>query len=176
MNIEQLRYPIGQFVPPEDYPATLIATWISQIEGLPNELRLSVEGLTDEQLDTPYRRGGWTVRQVVHHLPDSHLNSFIRFKWALTEQRPVIKAYDEQRWAELPDYTTTPIGVSLELLDALHRRWIVLLRALEPTELDREFIHPDAGPQTLSATIGAYAWHGKHDLAHIQGVMEREGW
>ncbi len=176
MNIEQLRYPIGQFVPPEDCPATLIATWISQIEGLPNELRLTVKGLTREQLDTPYRPGGWTVRQVVHHLPDSHLNSFIRFKWALTEQRPVIKAYDEQRWAELSDYTATPIDVSIELLDALHQRWVVLLRALEPTELDREFIHPEAGPQNLSATIGAYAWHGKHHLAHIQRVMEREGW
>ncbi len=173
MDIEQLRYPIGQFVPPEDCPATIVATWISQIEGLPDELRLTVEGLTDEQLDTRYRPGGWTVRQVVHHLPDSHLNSFIRFKWALTEQRPVIKAYDEQRWAELPDYTATPIGVSLELLDALHRRWVVLLRGLGPTELDREFIHPDAGPQTLSATIGSYAWHGKHHLAHIQRAMTR---
>ena len=171
-----LRYLIGKFHPPEECSPAQVAAWISEIEALPAEVRRTVASLTDAQLDTPYRPGGWTVRQGVHHLPDSHLNSFVRFKWALTEDRPVIKVYHEERWAGLADYQTTPIDVSLDLLDALHRRWVGLLRALGPKDLHREFVHPDFGPQKLSVTIGAYAWHGKHHLAHIRRLLARNGW
>ena len=132
--------------------------------------------LTSSQLDTPYRPGGWTVRQVVHHVPDSHLNSLVRFKWALTEDRPTIKAYDEKGWAALPDYQVIPIAHSLDLLESLHVRWVGLLRNLSWTQLQREFVHPESGPVSLAETIGAYAWHGQHHLAHIQHLIEREGW
>ncbi len=171
-----LRFPIGRFEPPAEISAQLVASWIAEIESLPERLRTLVGGLDDEQLDTPYRPGGWSVRQVVHHLVDSHLNSYVRFKWALTEERPVIKAYWEDRWAELADYRDTPLEVSLDLLESLHARWCVLLRALGPADLEREFVHPDSGPMTLGANIGAYAWHGRHHLAHIERLGDREGW
>jgi len=149
--------------------------WIDDIAALPADLRRVVSTLSERQLDTPYRPGGWTVRQVVHHLPDSHMNSFVRFKWALTERRPMIKAYDEKGWAVLPDYRG-PIADSLDMLKALHRRWVRLLRSLRWLELQREFVHPESGPSTLAVTIGAYAWHGQHHLAHIERLLEREGW
>ena len=172
---DDLRYPIGQFLPPPTGSPTQIAAWISELGALPSEVRRTVGGFTVEQLDTPYRPGGWTVRQVVHHLPDSHLNGFIRWKWALTEDRPVIKAYREERWADLAD-TRAEIDVSLDLLDALHRRCVILLSSLGPQDLDREFIHPESGPQKLWSSVGVYAWHGKHHLAHIQRLAERESW
>ena len=171
-----LRYPIGHFSAPD---ATVtqdqLDRWIDDIAALPSDLRGTVSALTDEQLDTPYRPDGWTVRQVVHHLPDSHMNSLIRFKWALTEDRPLIKAYDEKGWAVLPD-SRKPIGYSLDLLDALHRRWADLLRGLNWPQLQREFVHPESGPVKLAVTVGAYAWHGRHHLAHIERLIEREGW
>ena len=170
-----LRYPIGEFSPPRDIQRDRIDAWIDDIAALPTDLRRTVAPLSDVQLDTPYRPGGWTVRQLVHHLPDSHLNSLIRCKWALTEDRPSIKAYDEKAWALLPD-CREPVDVSLDLLEALHRRWVGLLRALSGTELQREFVHPDSGPTTLAETVGAYAWHGRHHLAHIERLIEREGW
>ena len=175
-DLQKLRYPIGQFEPPSPIDEDQINRWIGNIEALPADLRKAVNSLTDTQLDTPYRPGGWTIRQVVHHLADSHMNSFIRFKWALTEDRPEIKAYFEDRWAELPDYSAAPVSASLALLEALHQRWVALLRSLTRKDLDRIFIHPESGPANLAETIGSYAWHGRHHLAHIQEVIRREGW
>lgn len=173
---DDLRYPIGGFAPLETITATQVDAWIDEIAALPGALRRTVTPLTDTQLDTPYRPGGWTVRQVVHHVPESHLNSFIRFKWALTEDRPTIKAYDEKGWATLPDVRTVPVAHSLDLLDALHVRWVGLLRSLSWDQLQREFVHPDSGSVSLAETVGAYAWHGRHHLAHIDRLIDREGW
>ena len=175
LRTPDLRYPIGEFSPPDTVTQDQVDDWIDDVDALPGDLRRTVSALSDDQLDTPYRPGGWTVRQVVHHLPDSHMNSLIRFKWALTEERPLIKAYDEKGWAGLPD-SLAPIGDSLDLLDALHRRWVSLLRALSRAQLQREFVHPESGPATLAATVGSYAWHGRHHLAHVERLMEREGW
>jgi hypothetical protein len=176
LNLEDLRYPIGKFAAPQVVTPALVAEWIEEIERHPAALRALVEPLSDEQLGTPYRPGGWAVRQVVHHLADSHLNSFIRFKWALTESRPTIKAYFEDRWAELPDYSMVPVATSLMLLDALHQRWVGLLRSLDAVDLKREFVHPLSGPVRLDVNIGIYAWHGLHHFAHIRRLAEREGW
>ena len=170
-----LQYPIGRHTAADPVTPEQVGAWIGDIAALPADLRRAVAPLTDSQLDTPYRPNGWTVRQVVHHLPDSHMNSLVRFKWALSEERPVIKAYDEKAWAALPD-TRGPIDHSLDFLAALHARWVDLLRGLSWAELQREFVHPESGAATLAATIGLYAWHGRHHLAHIQRLIEREGW
>jgi len=172
-----LRYPIGPYVPPEPVTQGQVAEWIDDIARVPADLRALVTPLSREQLDTPYRPDGWTVRQVVHHVPESHLNSFVRFKWTLTEDHPLIKAYDEQRWAEVGDYERVPIDDSLALLDALHVRWVGLLRCLSWNDLQRAFRHPETGQSsTLTVTVGAYAWHGRHHLAHIERLVDREGW
>lgn len=176
MPSRDLRYPIGTFDPPAHISADQVAWWIDEIEHLPAALRSAVEPLTEAQLSTPYRPEGWQVRQVVHHVVDSHMNSYIRFKWALTEERPTIKTYYEDRWAELADYSAVPVAVSLALLDALHTRWVALLRSLDANELRLEFVHPDAGPVSLATNIGIYAWHGRHHLAHVTRLAEREGW
>lgn len=174
--MEDLRYPIGRFDHQGPVSREDLDRWIDEIEALPEAMRRAVEGLTTEQLDTPYRPGGWTIRQVVHHVPDSHTNSYVRIKWALTEQNPVIKAYDENAWAALADYELTPITVSLDYLRALHARWVILLRSLSDEQLAREFVHPVTGPVALARTIGNYAWHGRHHLAHITSQIERAGW
>ena len=176
MDLEALRFPIGLFEATEEVTAERVVGWIDDIERLPEDLRQVVAGLSETQLDTPYRPEGWTVRQVVHHLGDSHMNSLIRFKWALTEDRPRIKAYFEDRWARLADYESTPLETSLALLEHLHARWVVLLRSLGPTDLERRFLHPEMGEVVLGWNIGLYAWHGKHHLAHITSLIEREGW
>ena len=169
------RYPIGKFEHDGFVTDADLARWISQIEALPGQMRRAVAALTQEQLDTPYRPGGWTLRQVVHHIPDSHLNSYVRFKWALTEEEPVIKAYDEQRWAELVDYRVVPVETSLEFLAVLHAKWVMLLRSLSREQLSRRFTHPVSGPTELAWNVGNYAWHGRHHLAHITNTIEREG-
>lgn len=170
------RYPIGKFTyngtPTDEQQQNFLA----DIAATPANLRAAVKGLSETQLDTPYREGGWTVRQVVHHVPDSHLNSYVRFKLALTEDEPTIKTYAEDRWAELADTKATPIEVSLTLLDSLHDRWVRLLRSLKPEDWKRTFRHPDLGPMTLEKTLALYAWHGKHHVAHITGLRERKGW
>ena len=171
-----LRYPIGRFRPPEHVTAEDRREWIAEIERAPARLRSAVAGLSNEQLDTPYRPGGWTVRQVVHHLPDSHMNSYVRFRLALTEDEPVIKPYLEDLWATLPDAATAPPGMSLDLLDALHRRWVALLNSLTPEQLQRTFRHPELGLRTLEWNLGLYAWHCRHHLAHIENLGERMGW
>jgi hypothetical protein len=172
-----LRYPIGTFR--FDGELTEAQRWqgIDEIAKAPAALRAAVSGLTPDHIETPYRPGGWTVRQVVHHLPDSHLHAYTRFKLALTEDEPTIKPYDEVRWAELSDTRTVPIAVSLTLLEALHERWVALLRSLTPAEFRRTFHHPEHGRAlTLDEALAGYAWHGQHHVAHVTALREREGW
>ena len=171
-NIDKLRYPIGKFEHKGPITTSDIQQWISDIEQLPGQLREAVGKLTPDQLETTYRPGGWTVRQVIHHIGDSHLNSLIRFKWALTEDTPVIKSYHEDRWAELQDYKDVPVEVSLAFIENLHKRWVILLRSLTAEQLSRQFIHPESGSVSLDRNIGIYAWHGKHHLAHIATAIE----
>jgi len=174
--MDELRYPIGRFNHEGAITANDVSGWIDEIAVLPQALRASASGLDDTQLDTPYRPDGWTVRQVIHHVPDSHMNSYIRFKWALTEQAPTIKVYDEQGWAELADGKTAPTEPSLQLVDALHERWVITLRSLTSDQLKRTFVHPEFGPVKLKYAVGSYAWHGKHHVAHITSLRERKGW
>lgn len=176
-DLEKLRYPIGHFVVHEPVTKILIDDWIAQLEALPVNLEDLVSDLTEVQLDTPYRPEGWTVRQVVHHLADSHHHSYIRFKWALTEDRPEIKAYEEKAWANLFDAKTAPIGLSLNHLKAVHAKLVYLLRGLTEEDLEKTFVHPeDKAEVSIKENIGKYAWHGCHHLAHIERLMHREGW
>lgn len=168
-----LRYPIGQFEHTGVVERTDRDRWIEDIAALPDAMRAAVAGASAEQLDTPYRPGGWTLRQVIHHVPDSHMNAVIRFKWALTEEAPTIKAYNEARWAELADVEATPIRTSLDVLDAIHARWVILLRHLTEADWARIYVHPESGPQRLDFTAGSYAWHGRHHLAHITTTLDR---
>lgn len=169
------KYPIGKFQLEEDITESMTEGWINEIEELPRLLQEAVKDLDNEQLDTPYRSGGWTVRQVVHHLADSHMNAYIRFKLALTEESPLIKPYEEGKWAELPD-NKLPVGISLSLLEALHIRWVKLLRSLSPADLEKTFIHPDLGNVSVGENIGIYAWHSRHHLAHITNLCIRKDW
>ena len=171
-----LRYPIGKFERPENLTDAQRRDLISAIAEAPARLASAVANLTPAQLDTPYRPGGWTLRQVVHHVPDSHLNANVRFKLALTEDQPTIKPYDEARWAELGDMKTTPVETSLALLENLHKRWVVLLSSLTPVEWERKFKHPDLGPMSLNQNLALYAWHGRHHVAHITSMRERNHW
>jgi len=174
--MNDLRYPIGKFTydgpPTPEQRQELLAN----IEETPARLRAAVKGLNEAQLETPYRPGGWTVRQVVHHVPDSHLNAYIRFKLALTEQEPTIKPYAEDRWAELADTKSTPIEISLNMLELLHDRWARLLRSLQPEEWRRTFRHPEMGVVSLEKNLVLYSWHGRHHVAHITSLRERNGW
>jgi uncharacterized damage-inducible protein DinB len=171
-----LRYPIGKYEPKTTLTPAERADAIDQIAATPKRLRDAVAGLSQRQFDTPYRPGGWTVRQVVHHIPDSHLNSYIRFKLALTEDEPTIKPYEEALWANLQDSRDTPVEISLTLLEALHHRWDVLLRSLPPEDFSRRLRHPASGTMTLDNMVSHYAWHGRHHVAHINSLREREGW
>jgi uncharacterized damage-inducible protein DinB len=171
-----LSYPIGKFSFQEPSTREQRQQWIAEIAQAPPKLRSAVAGLSPEQLDTPYRPGGWTVRQVVHHVPDSHMNSYMRFKLALTEDEPTIKPYDEARWAELADTPATPVEVSLTLLESMHDRWVRLLRSLKDADFERQFRHPELGMMRLDRSLALYAWHGKHHVAHITSLRERMGW
>jgi uncharacterized damage-inducible protein DinB len=168
--MSDLRYPIGKFTFPETTTTEQRRAWIREIAEAPARLRAAVEGLSEEQLNAPYRPGGWTVRQVVHHLPDSHMNSYVRFKLALTEDTPTIKPYDEAFWAKLPDASRTPIETSIALLEALHVRWVPLLESITETNFMRAFRHPESGLIRLDQNLALYAWHGKHHVAHITSV------
>lgn len=172
MLVDDLRYPIGTFDFGKEVPENQICSLIDQIEALPLLLIRAVEQLTDEQLDTPYRTGGWTIRQLVHHLADSNMNAYIRFKLAMTEDKPTIKPYDEALWAELED-SKLPIEVSTKLLEGLHKRWVILLRSLSSSGLDRKLIHPDIGQLTIKKLIDLYAWHGNHHLVQITLSISR---
>jgi uncharacterized damage-inducible protein DinB len=171
-----LRYPVGQFYFSGKLSHEERAALIDEISAAPEKMRAAVRGLSTEQLDTPYRPGGWTVRQVVHHVPESHLNSYIRFKLAITEDEPTIKPYFEDRWAQLPDALAAPIEPSLDLLAALHRRWVWFLRSLKDEDFDRTFQHPELGVVSLNKNVALYAWHGRHHVAHITTLRERMGW
>jgi uncharacterized damage-inducible protein DinB len=168
------RYPIGRWAAPDAAPETA-ARLVDAIADAPARLRDAVAGLDDAQLDTPYREGGWTVRQLVHHVADSHMNAYVRVKLALTEDAPAIPAYDEAAWARLPD-SRLPVEPSLALVDALHARWAALLRASTPRELDRPYRHPEMGLVPVRTALGIYAWHGAHHTAHVTGLRSRMGW
>lgn len=173
--MNDLRYPIGQFTYKRPITEEMIDKWIQEIEDVPTDLAQAIKDLDQKQLDTPYRVGGWTVRQVVHHVVDSHMNSYIRFKLALTEKNPTIKPYKEEKWAELPD-SKLPVDVSLVMLDSLHKRWVNLLYSLEPTDLEKTFNYPESGETKLAVAIGLYAWHGRHHTAHITSLRKRLDW
>ncbi len=175
-TLEALRYPIGRLEIGGPLDAQRRSELISELEHFPARLRASVEGLTGAQLDTPYRPDGWTVRQVVHHLPDSHLNSYVRFKLAVTEDDPEIRTYEEAEWAKCAEARVGPIEMSLDLLEALHVRWCAFLRSLSAEAWSRTFRHAEWGSVSLDANLQLYVWHGRHHLAHIDGVAERSGW
>ncbi len=170
------RFPIGPLQAKQELSPVERSAAIQQIAETPSRMRAAVSGLSTEQLDTPYREGGWTVRQVVHHLPDSHVNWYIRLKLALTEEEPLIKPFDETRWAELPDSRDTPVETSLSLLDSVHGRWVVLLRAMRPEEFARRMNHPERGLISLDWALHASAWHGAHHVAHVTSLRARMGW
>jgi len=178
--MSDLRYPIGKFEwkqpKNEEQSAQNRTQYIDNLLKLPAQMRMAVQGLNPEQLDTPYRPDGWTVRQVVHHVPDSHMNAYIRFKLALTEEQPAIKPYDEGSWAKLADAQVTPVEVSLQLLAALHSRWVDLLQAMHPSDFGRTLYHPEHGVVTLDRMLAMYSWHSAHHLAHITSLRERMGW
>lgn len=175
--LEQLKYPIGQFNCPEIITSSHLKNWIDVLEQFPTKLSDLVTNLSDDQLDTPYRPEGWTVRQVVHHVSDSHHHSYIRFKWALTEDKPVIKYYYEQLWAELPDAKFAPIKMSLDHLASVHFKLVYLLKNLSEDDLNKSFIHPEYNEEVLlKKNIGIYAWHSSHHYAHIENLLKRKGW
>ncbi|MDF2630048.1 MAG: putative metal-dependent hydrolase yfiT [Symbiobacteriaceae bacterium] len=174
--MEDLRYPIGQFQFDGAISWEQVQAWIHELGQCPGALRQAVAGLSAEQLDTPYRPGGWTVRQVVHHLPDAHLLNYARYRWTLTEEQPAIPAWNKDRWAALPDAQWGPTEVSLTLLESIHLRWDLLLRAMSPQDFARSFYHPTRGLMTLEMALGIYAWHGRHHVAHITALRTRMGW
>ncbi len=172
-----LRYPIGPMVVESNPTPGMQQAWIADIEAAPAALRAAVGDLSAEQLDTRYRPGGWTVRQLVHHVPDSHMNAYVRFKLAMTEDVPTIKPYEEARWAELPDSFDTPVETSLTLLDVLHRRWVVLLKSMASIDFDRSYFHPELGHKVaLKTALGMYSWHGKHHVAQVTTLRQRMEW
>lgn len=174
---EQLKYPIGKVNIPEEITEPYIESWIDIIEKHPSKLEKLVVNLSDRQLDTPYRPEGWTVRQVIHHLGDSHVNSYIRFKWTLTEYKPTIKAYYEDRWAMLSDTRNAPIELGLNFLSSLHAKWVYLLKSLTDEDLNKKFIHPETNQEvSLAKNIGIYAWHCEHHYQHINQLLIRKGW
>jgi len=170
------RYPVGNYAAPQDVTPALRQQAIQSIAQAPANLRAALKGLNEEQLNTPYRDGGWTLRQVAHHVPDSHMNAYIRFRLALTEHEPTIKPYEEARWAELEDAKNAPPEVSLALMDSLHERWVRLLRSLKTEDFARTFRHPEHGLRTIDWLLFLYAWHGRHHTAHITELRKRKGW
>jgi hypothetical protein len=170
-----LSFPVGRLSYDNNLTAGKRTAWIRQIAEAPHAMRSAVAGLTDAQLELPYRPGGWSVRQLVHHVPDSHLNAYIRFKLTLTEENPTIKPYDQDAWATLADTKLVPIGVSLDLLEAVHRRWVVLMESLEEADWARPLMHPENGRMTLDRMLQLYAWHGRHHVAHVTELRERDG-
>lgn len=176
MTEVDLRFPIGKFNWKGEATDEQRQQFILNIAETPARVRAAIAGLSAEQLATPYRPGGWTVRQVAHHLADSHINSYVRFRLALTEDAPPIKPYMEDRWAELTDARTAPVEVSLALLEALHQRWVILLESLTAADFARTFMHPELGQVALDKNLALYSWHGRHHVAHITGLRERMGW
>jgi hypothetical protein len=177
LDLEKLKYPIGKFEAPREYTSEYLFECIKSIESFPEKLKMQTVHLSDEQLDTPYRPNGWTIRQVIHHCAESHMNCFIRIKWALTEKNPVIKAYDENLWSELPDSLLMPIQPTLNLIDGLHFRLGFIMKNLSESELEKPFIHPENNSEyRLKQIIATYAWHGEHHLAHITSLKKYKNW
>lgn len=177
LDLEKLKYPIGKFIAPETYTIEYLSNKIAEIETFPERLKKEVEHLTDEQLDTTYRQDGWTIRQVIHHCAESHMNCYIRIKWTLTEKKPIIKYYHEDLWSELNDSLIMPIEPTLSLLEGLHFRLAYIMKSLSNTDLEKSFIHPEHGASfQLQEIIGTYAWHGDHHLAHITELKKRKNW
>ena len=176
VDLDELRFPIGNFNPPASSMPGIREANIHTLRLLPERLKAAVNGLDDHQLDTPYREGGWTVRQVVHHVADSHANAYVRMKLALTEDWPTIKPYDEAAWAGLQDARWLPVQVSLDLITALHARWVSLLEALPDEEFHRGYVHPEGGRQNLARVLALYDWHSRHHTAHITNLRARMGW
>ena len=173
MTDEQMKYPVGHFTPPASYTSEDLHEWIETIKAFPGKLRQAVLGLTEQQLDTPYRTGGWTIRQVVHHVADSHMNSIVRFKLALTEDKPTIKPYEEADWALLPDYRL-PVESSLRIIEGIHLHWVTLLESFTEDEWNRGFVHPESGNTILlKKAAGLYAWHSNHHLAHVTETVKK---
>jgi hypothetical protein len=175
-DLDDLRFPIGKFSSPSRSTPGVRAAHIESLRRLPERLRAAVSGLTDAQLDTPYREGGWTVRQVVHHVADSHSMCYIRMKLALTEDWPVVKGYDEAAWARLADSRTLPVEASLAILEALHGRWVALLEALPDEDFQKGYQHSESGRQNLDKVLAIYDWHSRHHTAHITSLRARQGW
>lgn len=176
-DLEKLRYPIGKFTAPTEYTNSYIKDKIAEIASFAERLKKEVSYLTNEQLDTPYRQNGWTLRQIIHHCADSHMNCYIRIKWALTENNPVIKFYHEDRWSELHDNLTMPIQPTISFLEGLHFRLSYLMASLSEDDLNKSFIHPEHNSEfQLKEIIGTYAWHGNHHLAHITELKKHKGW
>ncbi|MDB5232984.1 MAG: putative metal-dependent hydrolase [Chitinophagaceae bacterium] len=174
--MEDLRYPIGKFLP-QSYSEEIKNKWLLDLQFLPNDLEMSVQNLDASHLNTPYREGGWTVQQVVHHVADSHMNAYCRFKLGLTEDNPAIKPYDENAWSKLPDMQTVPVNISLTLVHALHSRWLGFLREVTKEQFERTVFHPEHKKEmSLWFLLGLYAWHGKHHVAHITSLRERMKW
>ncbi len=176
LTMADLRYPVGPFVAPAALSTATRAAAIKTLAELPARMRLSCAGLSEAQLDSPYRPGGWTVRQVVHHTADSHLNAYLRTKFALSDEAPTIRPYPEQIWAEMADAKAAPVSMSLGLLDALHGRWVMLLRSLEPAQFARTLVHPERGTMSIDDVLAMYEWHSRHHTAHITALVDREGW
>jgi hypothetical protein len=174
--MDELSFPVGRFQRPTSLTQDERRRAIDDIAAAPKNLRAATRGLDDSQLDTPYRPGGWTVRQVVHHVPDSHMNAYIRFKLTLTEDTPTIKPYDQAAWAHLEDARSTPIETSLSLLETVHDRWVRILAAMSPSDFERQLNHPENGMMNLDQLLAMYQWHGKHHVAHINGLRQRNGW
>lgn len=174
-DVDVLRFPVGNFVPPAASTPELRAEQIDILRQLPQKLRAAVAGLSDAQLDTPYREGGWTLRQVVHHVADSHANAYVRFKLAMTEDWPTIKPYEEAEWARLAD-NKLPVDVSLAMIEALHVRWVALLESFAPEDFERGYVHPVLGRQDLGRVLALYAWHSRHHTAHITSLRARQSW
>ncbi len=170
------RYPIGKFDWATKVDHAMRQQWIGDIQNAPANFRNAVRGLDDGQLDTPYRPGGWTVRQVIHHVPDSHMNCFIRFRLTLTEDEPAVKPYDENKWALLHDSLTAPAEVSLQLLESLHDRWVRMMESMSDADFQRRFHHPEIGPVDLNTALAGYAWHSRHHCAHIMNLRQSQGW
>jgi uncharacterized damage-inducible protein DinB len=171
-----IRYPVGKFDPKPQLTDADRQILIQQIAEASAKLREAVRGLTDQQLDVPYREGGWTTRQQVHHLPDSHMNAYIRFKLGVSEQQPTIKPYNQDLWSEMADAKSSSIEPSLALLESLHQRWVIFLRSMKPADFARTIIHPENGPMTLDRVLQLYAWHGRHHVGHITALRGRRGW
>ena len=171
-----LHYPLGKFEPKKEIASQKREVLIQHVADAPAKLRIAVNGLNNNQLDTPYRPGGWTVRQVVHHVPDSHLNAYIRCRLAVTEQHPTVKPYNQALWAELPDAKTGPIGMSLDMLEAIHKRWIIFLKSIKPEYFAKTLYHPESGTQNLDRVLQYYEWHGRHHTAHSTSLRERMEW